>query len=586
MSKILRPNKNVQAFASDALSTERTVFDSSSQSDDIAANLNASFNRGWGVLNPVDFPTRQDFNALGYTTTQMASYLFQQGVPEWSPAQTYYTGSYIQYNGQLFQSVQDNNVGNDPANSVDLGFGFWKVAPGISLPITGAGPVPVDFVPMDDEYLVYVMQPDLFVLIRYNSATNTLEEVNTVPIDVAGPSGAITKVCRVSDRRLCVFNSDGLYMVDFDISGAFTRVGNIFPLTEIGDIDVASVSSQFFANQGNDHIVTYKDSVGSLEVYEFDGTDFVNLGVKYGAGLSGSISIAADGRGSDTVIMLSPNDNQISKLTYTASQIFGLDGLTPITSLSVSPNKLTSGFQNSVMSFNTINGNAISLDTAQSNVFEVGDVISVSVITSAAMIDKNVAVIYDDTQFEATLYLSQVEAGNLFWRKFGGSGIGFDPSGTAIKANNTQDAIKEVLKEKIYGVGKFFTNKNFIDPAIFLGFGTWVMQSGTFLIAVDESDADIDLGGKTGGAKTFNVEGHAITIDEMPIHDHDILLEWQDNNKASEGSSLAAQQDIDQGDFRGVDTRTTLSVGAGQEHTHEASNLPPFYAVYRWVRIA
>ena len=61
MAKIDRYNGNMAAFAADALSTERTIFGDTTQSDTLDANITADFLRGWGVVGVNENPTKQDF---------------------------------------------------------------------------------------------------------------------------------------------------------------------------------------------------------------------------------------------------------------------------------------------------------------------------------------------------------------------------------------------------------------------------------------------------------------------------------------------------------------------------------------------
>jgi len=50
MAKIDRYNGNLEAFAADALSTERTIFGDTAQSNTLDANITADFLRGWGIV--------------------------------------------------------------------------------------------------------------------------------------------------------------------------------------------------------------------------------------------------------------------------------------------------------------------------------------------------------------------------------------------------------------------------------------------------------------------------------------------------------------------------------------------------------
>lgn len=132
MAKIVRFNGNLVAPASAALGTERTLFGSASQADDLTSQFTADLLRGWGIVGPSDQPTLQDFNAMGYTLGQLHAYLHQIGVAEWNAAQEYHIGSIANSGGVLFASLTNTNVGNDPASNVTnwspIGAGATSVA--------------------------------------------------------------------------------------------------------------------------------------------------------------------------------------------------------------------------------------------------------------------------------------------------------------------------------------------------------------------------------------------------------------------------------------------------------------------------
>lgn len=117
MAKIVRFNGNLVAPASAALGTERTLFGSASQADDLTSQFTADLRRGWGIVGPSDQPTLQDFNAMGYTLGHLHAYLHQVGVAEWNSGQEYHLGSIANSSGLLFYSLTNTNTGNDPASN-------------------------------------------------------------------------------------------------------------------------------------------------------------------------------------------------------------------------------------------------------------------------------------------------------------------------------------------------------------------------------------------------------------------------------------------------------------------------------------
>lgn len=114
-----RFNGDVLPFGSSATGTERTIFGDVTQSDDINANINADYFRGWGIIGVNDVPTKQDFNAMAYTNSYLTSYLYQQGIPTWNTNQKYYLYSRcIGSDGKQYKALTGTlatpNVENDP----------------------------------------------------------------------------------------------------------------------------------------------------------------------------------------------------------------------------------------------------------------------------------------------------------------------------------------------------------------------------------------------------------------------------------------------------------------------------------------
>ncbi len=115
MAKINRFDGDVQAFASNATGTNRTIFGDTAQSDDLDNNINADFLSGWEIVGVNENPTKQDFNALAYTISYLIAYLHQMGVSEWNTTQEFAQyGLCIGSDGKLYQSAVATNSGNDP----------------------------------------------------------------------------------------------------------------------------------------------------------------------------------------------------------------------------------------------------------------------------------------------------------------------------------------------------------------------------------------------------------------------------------------------------------------------------------------
>ena len=80
MAKITRYTGNLPAFGSTSTGTNRTVFNDVTQSDVLDDNINASFQLGWEITGVNDAPTKQDFNGLGFTISQLHAYIHQMGI--------------------------------------------------------------------------------------------------------------------------------------------------------------------------------------------------------------------------------------------------------------------------------------------------------------------------------------------------------------------------------------------------------------------------------------------------------------------------------------------------------------------------
>lgn len=153
MSKIVRYQGDVRAFASDAQGMERTVFGGTNQADDLTSQITASFLRGWGIVGASEHPSLEDFNAAMYAMSQFIAYQHQMGVPEWHAEQEYHIGSICTHNGESYQSLQNANIRSQPPSAkwtpvltsknglANLGLGEGSALPvGVPVPWPSATP--------------------------------------------------------------------------------------------------------------------------------------------------------------------------------------------------------------------------------------------------------------------------------------------------------------------------------------------------------------------------------------------------------------------------------------------------------------
>lgn len=85
-------------------------------SDNLETLQTSAYTQGWlsAVANNTA-PFMQEFNAVQYGFSYQLAYLLQTGLAEWSISETYFTNSYCQYNGNVYKSLVDNNLGNNPS---------------------------------------------------------------------------------------------------------------------------------------------------------------------------------------------------------------------------------------------------------------------------------------------------------------------------------------------------------------------------------------------------------------------------------------------------------------------------------------
>jgi hypothetical protein len=103
MAKIIRKTGDVKAFASNATSTNRTVFGAETQSDTLDDNVTAELLTGWQIVGANEKPTLQDYNAAGFTAGQYIAYLHQIGLAEWDGAQQYQINSFANRGGVIYR---------------------------------------------------------------------------------------------------------------------------------------------------------------------------------------------------------------------------------------------------------------------------------------------------------------------------------------------------------------------------------------------------------------------------------------------------------------------------------------------------
>lgn len=150
-----------------------------------------------------------------------------------------------------------------------------------------------------------------------------------------------------------------------------------------------------------------------------------------------------------------------------------------------------------------------------------------------------------------------------------------------VEIDNIVTQIKKDISSKLlednkkkYYIGKLIFDTQNVNPATYLGFGTWQLWGqGRVPVGINPNDSDFNAVEKTGGEKT-----HQLTIEEMPSHNHSIKKQVDNNsgNKISVGSGSASLF------YQLDDTVETNNTGGGQAH----NNLQPYITCYIWKRTA
>lgn len=142
MAEIARKTGSFPLFSIDTPS-RLTVFGNTTLSTDIDDIVDTNeFKLGWGYLGGILAPPEQDFNALGYSLSYVASYYLQKGIPEWDGIDTVIGGqeyiankSYVGYGGDIYVSLLDS--GGSLAARVPTNATYWKKVSSVGLDING-----------------------------------------------------------------------------------------------------------------------------------------------------------------------------------------------------------------------------------------------------------------------------------------------------------------------------------------------------------------------------------------------------------------------------------------------------------------
>jgi hypothetical protein len=175
------------------------------------------------------------------------------------------------------------------------------------------------------------------------------------------------------------------------------------------------------------------------------------------------------------------------------------------------------------------------------------------------------------------------------------------------------DKLKSDFLDLTYPIGSIYISTNNTNPSELFG-GTWIAWGGGRVIAgVDSNQTEFNTVEKTGGAKytvftpSGTVQGHTLTINEMPSHGHYVpqqylhRLDSDDNNFVNYGQNgtlggwcIQWPTSVNTGVTRtGIPAFNTNNNGGGASHSHEfignsisIDHFQPYVTCYMFKRTA
>ncbi len=159
----------------------------------------------------------------------------------------------------------------------------------------------------------------------------------------------------------------------------------------------------------------------------------------------------------------------------------------------------------------------------------------------------------------------------------------YDADGNDISDTYAKKDDMEAAMQRMYPVGSIYFSAVGTNPSELFGFGTWqAWGAGRVPVGVDASQTEFNAVEKTGGEKA-----HALTINEMPSHTHEIsyrpIGDPSDDPFAlfkSEGGITGTYNSP--GTELSQDALEAKAAGGGQAH----NNLQPYITCYMWKRTA
>ena len=169
--------------------------------------------------------------------------------------------------------------------------------------------------------------------------------------------------------------------------------------------------------------------------------------------------------------------------------------------------------------------------------------------------------------------------GNKSALSVGREGEGVEVSGTL--GPNFASAIADV----IYPVGSLFFSKDNNNPGSRMAGTSWIqVAQGQFMAGVGTGT---DINGTshtvaTGDSDTTGEYKHTLTVNELPAHTHDTVVDNKDYTGIPNSANEAGHRVGSQNNASYALSITSSTTGGGQSH----NNLPPAFGMYVWERTA
>lgn len=173
------------------------------------------------------------------------------------------------------------------------------------------------------------------------------------------------------------------------------------------------------------------------------------------------------------------------------------------------------------------------------------------------------------------------------------SSLATDNDGFALSASagkNLQDQCTQLnqsltekinaLVQKLHPVGSWYFSTVATNPVDIFGFGTWQLITDRFLVGAGASYFPGAMGGEAV---------HTLTAAELPTHQHNVLSGTLGGNNGNYKFMLSSQSMY--GTYDGqygviTDDRFITAASSAYCGNQPHNNMPPYYAIYMWVRTA